>query len=64
MNQDLKKDLAWSLLLGVIFALSPHTGAIRPVVSLVLGTGIAAFVLVLRAVLRRHRPGLFAHNGR
>ncbi len=58
MTQQLRKDLAWAVLLGTVFALSPHTGAIRPVVSLVLGSLLAGFVLLVRAVLRRQHPGL------
>lgn len=59
MTQERRKDLAWAVLLGVVFALSPHTGSARPLPSLVLGALLAGLVLVVRIVLHRQRPGLF-----
>jgi exosortase len=53
-----KRDVAWSLLLGAVFAASPLSGSIgwHPKVSVVAGIVTAVAVLVVRRLRSRRRP--------
>jgi len=62
MNQDLRKDLGWGMLIGAALAASPLTGAARPGVSLVLGATAGMGVVALRLLSRRFFPGLLGAN--
>ena len=59
MQFDLKKDLIGAALVWLIFTASPHTGAVRPLVSLVLGLVIASIYLLARGLMRPRLPHLF-----
>jgi exosortase len=53
------RDLTWALLLGGLFAASPHSGAARLIPSLVLGAIVGATVFFGRRFLRPRYPGFF-----
>jgi exosortase len=55
-----QKDLAWGLLLGVLLAISPLSGAARVIPSLILGGLFAGGVVGFRRLARRRAPGLLA----
>jgi exosortase len=54
----IQKDLAWGVLLGALFAISPLSGAARVIPSVVGGALVAGIVMVFRRLARRRAPAL------
>ena len=62
MQFDPMKDLMGAALVWALFAASPHTGAVRPLVSVLLGLLVALLFLIARGVMRPRLPHLFGRG--